>query len=116
MNERFPTDVIASRTLLGPNGPVRLLVGRPRPFDDEAPEGDHHCPIRIEGLEDEPVELAVAGVDSLQALILALGAIGDRIGSARQDLSFLGQPELGLLASQRLAPDSTVLSVRMSTA
>ncbi|AXX29838.1 hypothetical protein KCV87_07780 [Actinosynnema pretiosum subsp. pretiosum] len=93
-----------------------MSIGRPRPFDETDPEGDHHCPVRIEGLEEDPVDLSVAGVDSLQALILALGAIGDRVGSARQDLSFLGRPELGLLASQRVSPESTVLSVRMSTA
>ncbi|MBB5957148.1 hypothetical protein FHS29_003741 [Saccharothrix tamanrassetensis] len=108
-------DVVATRTLQGPDGPIRLSIGRPRPFDEAEPEGDHACPVRIEGLEDAPVELSVGGVDSLQALILALGVVGDRVNSAQREISFLGRPELGLPVTQRTSSGSTVLSVRMST-
>ncbi len=52
---------------------VNVLVGVPDRFPDS--EHDYYCPYQILGLQDERVRYA-AGIDSIQAIMLALERIG----------------------------------------
>jgi hypothetical protein len=75
---------------------VLLRIGKPVP--DPEPGGDWACPIQLIGLDDDSVQLAY-GVDSLQAVLLAIqlaGVLLERGPHAGEKLSWLGQTDLGL--------------------
>jgi hypothetical protein len=76
---------------------VVLKLGKPMP--DPLPGGDWCCPHQIVGLGDERVA-ATFGVDSLQALLLAVYSVRlrltERAEGASVALDWLGQPDLGL--------------------
>ncbi|MDA1132958.1 MAG: hypothetical protein O2905_07015 [Proteobacteria bacterium] len=65
-------EIIAERELdLADGGTVQVKIGKPQQF----PEGhSFYCPIQITGLGKE-INLRAGGVDSLQALLMALQAI-----------------------------------------
>ncbi len=65
--------VIAKRDLLlGRERRVQVLIGKPEPFPDGI---DWYCPYQITGIGSERVWWA-GGVDSVQALVLALQNVG----------------------------------------
>jgi hypothetical protein len=75
-------DVIAERAIDadGVTGAVQVRIGRPV----ADPEGDWSCPIQVTGIgSDAP--LSVAGVDSLQALTLALDMLRARLSAAGRE-------------------------------
>jgi hypothetical protein len=86
---------------------VVVRIGRPMP--DTLPGGDWYCPRQIVGLGEESVA-ASFGVDSLQALLLAVYALrldlAERAEAASVRLDWLGQPDLGL----RVDPNPHLLS------
>ncbi len=72
-------EIVAERRLLsvaqdGQTREVVILLGKPRPFPD-APYRDYYCPYQIRGVGTEKVG-AAGGVDALQAMQLAMVAIG----------------------------------------
>ena len=69
--------VIAERELDSADGrTVQVLIGQPQPFPEEG--GDYYCPFQITGIGNDMV-MHLAGVDSVQALLLALKMIGARL-------------------------------------
>ena len=65
-------EIIAERELEIADGrTVQVVIGKPRPFPDG---NDYLCPFQIIGLGKEII-IGAGGVDSLQALIMALHAI-----------------------------------------
>jgi hypothetical protein len=93
------TDVLAERRLeaIGADGSrtaVTLSIGRP--FPDPLPGGDWCCCFRVSGLGDGGVRAAF-GVDSLQALLLAIYRIQLELAAADGvRLEWLGMADLGL--------------------
>ncbi|WP_166355227.1 DUF6968 family protein [Phytoactinopolyspora limicola] len=86
--------VIAQRVLERHGREVRVLIGEPRPMDGTS--GDHVCPYRIEEPDDAASVTSFAvGVDSVQALMLALSKIGDTLQANHGGVTFLGRPQLG---------------------
>jgi hypothetical protein len=88
-------DVIVQRvfTIDGRSTPAVLRIGRPQ----EHPEGDWVCSVQITGLgEDEVYE--AAGVDSLQALVMALQMARTTLQAHRRThhITWLGGDDLGL--------------------
>jgi len=73
-------DVIATRKLTGTwaGKPIDILVEVGKPVPD--PQGDWICPFRISGGPQQTLFYA-AGLDSMQALYLALCMIGAKLGS-----------------------------------
>jgi hypothetical protein len=70
-------DLIAARTLVlhqdnGANSEINVLLGKPRQLPDHQ---DYFCPYQIKGAGDEKVRYS-CGVDSFQALHLALSTLG----------------------------------------
>lgn len=94
MNEG-PQEVIAHREFDVPGGstPAVLRIGRP----EAHPDGDWVCAVQITGLGDDEVYEA-AGVDSLQALTMALQMARVRLESHRrtQRIAWLSGDDLGL--------------------
>ncbi len=67
--------VIASRELtLDETGKVTVLIGKPQQFGDI----DWYCPYQIIGIRSGKVKRA-EGVDSVQALVLALSIVGAKL-------------------------------------
>lgn len=66
--------VIATRRLskIHNGGEVVVLIGEPKEYPGG---GDYYCPYQITGLEDAAIRHA-GGIDSIQALELALRMIG----------------------------------------
>lgn len=65
--------IIATRTLtLAKKGSVKVTIGKPEKFPDG---GDYYCPYQITGIGSGKIKYA-GGVDSVQALFLALQNIG----------------------------------------
>ncbi len=89
-------DVILTRELARYGKKVLVQVGRPVPF--ASGKSDCYVPFRIDGLDDEAQVLSAAGIDGVQALLLALGMIGDRL-RIEQGLTFLDSTELGFPAT-----------------
>src|SRR5262245_46848337 len=52
---------------------ARIRFGRPTRGPHPTKRGGYLCPIQITGLFSRPIFYSVGGVDSLQALIIALG-------------------------------------------
>ncbi|MGH9563259.1 MAG: DUF6968 family protein [Terracidiphilus sp.] len=89
-------DVIAERALdaIGDGGSfeVRVRLGKPTPH----PKGDWACPFQITGIGDEKVRL-IFGVDAVQALQLAMVAVGSHLSTHQKKakLAFLSENHLG---------------------
>lgn len=93
-NLGMPDDIgepIASRELTSPAGVVLAEFNRPQPWGD----GQWICGFRITGLADEPEVLWLPGQDSLQALLAAIGFVGDLLAKSEQPLTLWGNPKLG---------------------
>ena len=93
-------DVIASRT-----GPVELRIHRPLgwPSDQVDREPVWVCWYAISFPDGETRRGGIAGVDAIQALLLAFAAakgdldhVGDGTPTRRPELQWLGQDDLGL--------------------
>ncbi|MFZ3213709.1 MAG: hypothetical protein WA188_19560 [Terriglobales bacterium] len=99
------SDIIAERQLVGRQGDqtfaVTVRIGRPVPH----PDGDWECPYVISGLPN-PHGLRVGGVDAVQALSLALRAIGADLQLQRKDihLQWSGMDDLGFPVPEVDAP------------
>jgi hypothetical protein len=79
MQDAILGEVMMSRELNGADGTViTVLIGKPQPFPDGA---DYFCPWQIVGAGSEKVHRA-GGVDSVQAVILALQMIGATLMNA----------------------------------
>ena len=77
--------------------PVLLRIGKPAP--DPAPDGDWRCAVDFVGLPDGDGTFYAVGVDSLQALLLALSAATARLKALRargSALTWEGQAALGI--------------------
>lgn len=88
-------DVVARRELQLDGRDVTLVVGAAQAFD--ADETDVFCPVRLE--ESDGTEIwssRAGGVDSVQALLLALTAAGHRLAQHDGEVTFLGGRELSL--------------------
>jgi hypothetical protein len=73
--------VIATRQLdLRGKPTVKVIVGKPRPYPE--PPEDYYCPFQIVGLGNEKIYYA-SGVDSVQALALALRKIGILLNASK---------------------------------
>jgi len=70
---------------------VRVLVGKP----ERSAEAEYFCEVHIAGIGDEKVR-AIYGVDSMQALQLALKFASDALSSYRLGLTWLGNEDIGL--------------------
>jgi hypothetical protein len=98
-------DIIAERHLVGRQGDqtfaVTVKIGKPVPH----PDGDWECPYVISGLPS-PISLRVGGVDAVQALFLALRAIGADLKFLYKDihLQWLGMDDLGFPLPEFEAP------------
>lgn len=95
--------VIAKRILKAKDGrEIEVVFGRPEKFPDD---DDFYCPFQIIGLGDEKVRYA-GGVDSMQALILALKKLSYYVTSldevTKGEVQWLdgSEPDLGLLPVQ----------------
>jgi hypothetical protein len=74
-------DLVATRTFTfhredGTASEVNVLLGKPRQLPDHV---DYFCPYQIKGAGDEKVRYS-CGVDSFQALHLALSTLGVELG------------------------------------
>jgi hypothetical protein len=88
-------DVIAERVFRRADGrEVRALIGRPR----RKAKGEWVCEFQVLGVRHSKV-YSVPGVDSLQALQLALGMMMVQLESYQQKhgLTFLGDSYLALM-------------------
>jgi hypothetical protein len=88
--------VIATRQLTQDSRLVTIEIDRPRRISDA---GDFACDFRIDGLASGPVRAYAGGVDSIQALLLALAMVGEhlKVESDQGDpLKFVGGDALGL--------------------
>ena len=88
-------NVIAERELeLADGRTVQVVIGQPQLFPEG---GSFYCPIRITGIGKEKI-MRVGGVDSVQALVLALQAIDAHLfaslGAPDGILNWLGQQVL----------------------
>ena len=90
-------DVVADRTLEVSNGGIlgtaTVRLGRPRQSGDD----EWACPVQILGLDDDEVR-DVYGVDSLQALVLALQMVRARVTTQPSgvQVTWMGMDDLGL--------------------
>lgn len=90
-----PSQVIAHRTFTGPGLlRVHLSFCLPQPMPDMP--SDWYCAYRVQNLEDIAVDRYSLGIDSVQALQLALIAAGEYLNQHATPLSFLNMPNLGL--------------------
>jgi len=98
---KYPmTEVIARREFdfAGPHGHATVVasIGRPARMPD-APHGDWYCPWLIEG-PDRSHGMYGAGVDELQALLLAISGVRFDLQwiAQRGTLTWLEQGDLGI--------------------
>lgn len=90
-------EIIAERELEVSDGrTVRVRIGKPQPF----PEGhSFYCPFQIAGLGKEII-IRAGGVDTFQALILALQMIGATLYTSDEaragKLTWLGKRNFGI--------------------
>ncbi len=92
--------VIAERILEVPGHPnldIRVKIGQPRPFPDDPEEKDFYCPYQITGIGSEKVRY-MGGMDSMQALMLAIKILPVHLDLIRRD--YLGLRWLELPAGQ----------------
>jgi len=81
-------EVVATRTLVlvtddGASSEVLVFLGKPRQLPDHQ---DYYCPYQIKGAGDEKVRYQ-CGVDSFQALHLALSTLGVELEVLSKGLS-----------------------------
>lgn len=76
------------RVLERPDLEVCVRLGAPRPFPDD-PLSNYYCPYQVIGVGDAKVRYA-GGVDSLQALELALHLLPTELDRLRQECPGLG--------------------------
>lgn len=95
--------VIAKRTLQAKDGrEIEIIFGLPEKFPGD---DDFYCPFQLVGLGDEKVRYA-GGVDSMQALILALKKLSYYVSSLDEvkngEIQWLdgSNLDLGLLPAQ----------------
>jgi hypothetical protein len=97
-------DVIAERCLTLNTGEeereIRISLGRPYQEPDRA----YFCPFRISGMGEDYLNRA-GGVDSIQALQLALVMIGATLSTISEHLKWDGEPYTGFPSNT----DDTVL-------
>ncbi len=90
-------DVIATRDLeISDGSTVQVVIGQPQSF----PNGqDFFCPYQITGIGNEKIRHA-GGVDSLQALLLALQMISAELYTSDESragtLTWLGRRNFGI--------------------
>jgi hypothetical protein len=87
--------VIAERQLTlksdsTPDKEVRVVVGKPTQSEDR----DYYCQVQIVGLADENVR-SIYGLDSMQALQLALRFISTQLEEHRNVLYWVGDKDIG---------------------
>jgi hypothetical protein len=74
------TEVVAVRRLSWEGEPNReVLVSIGKPIEAPDSKGEFYCPIHTVGLGDEEIVTTIFGVDSFQAIELALRFIGWRL-------------------------------------
>ena len=69
---------------------VRVILGKPTQSD----KGDYCCQVQILGVGDERVR-PIYGLDSMQALQLALRFISSQLDDYRKDLRWVENDDLG---------------------
>lgn len=94
---------IATRVLETDGSDVVVRIYAPRP--DTEPGGDWLCAYCVDGLAAGPAEGAAHGADAVQALVLALVVIGDRLAQQDQRLRFLGYTDPGFPVTDPPAQD-----------
>ncbi|MEU0500108.1 hypothetical protein [Nocardia sp. NPDC005998] len=82
---------IATRELRKGDDPVVVTFGKPKPSEG----GSYSCPVRIEGMEAEPLTRAIFGVDAVQAIIEAMTFAGRLLEASEGEYTFLGESDLG---------------------
>lgn len=91
-------EVVARRTLSLANG-EQIVVRIGLPFAPTEYNGNYCCPYQIQGIGDEAIRYG-AGVDSLQALYLALISISTDLYTSNEgrsgQITWEGEGELGL--------------------
>lgn len=100
----MPNDFIAMRRLdLAGQTPGEVSVGIKRPVLEDGP---YKCEYQIVGIGDGKVRAAMGG-DSMQALVLALQAIGAELYTSEDAkegrLTWFGSPNLGFPVSDAIA-------------
>lgn len=92
--------IVARRTLQAKSGrEVEIIFGKPEKFPDD---DDFFCPFQVLGAGDEKVRYA-GGIDSMQALILALKKLSYYVTTLDEvtngEIQWLdgSEPDLGLL-------------------
>ncbi len=87
--------IIAERRLTFGDGPtakeVRVTVSKPVESADKA---DHYCQIQIIGVGDEKVR-PIYGLDSMQALQLALRFISEQLANYKKELRWVENEDIG---------------------
>ena len=69
-----------------------MIVGRPTESDNRQ---DYYCQVQVLGLGDEKIR-SVYGLDSMQALQLAIRFISAQLDRYRKDLRWLNNEDIGL--------------------
>jgi hypothetical protein len=95
--KKFIRSTIAERRLTLRNGSpnpkeVRVIVGKPTESDDKQ---DYYCQVQILGLGDEKIR-SIYGLDSMQALQLAVRFISAQLDKHRKYLRWLNNEDIGL--------------------
>jgi hypothetical protein len=94
--EKVAMNVIAERQLTfkdesSTSKDVRVVLGRPTKSNDME---EYSCEVQILGLGDEKVR-RIYGIDSMQALQLAIGFISGMLNLYRPGLTWLGNDNIG---------------------
>ena len=84
LGEVIAERVLAAKTKEGKSCEVSVLLGMPKPMP-EAPYGDYYCPYLIRGVGPEKIGWA-GGVDAIQAMQLAMVAIGAELENHQRQL------------------------------
>lgn len=86
---------MATREFDSAAGPVQVEIGAPVRMPDGTPM-TWMCGTRITGVTPEPEVTWAPGTDAIEALILALRIVGDRLDRSGIDLTWDGIAALGL--------------------
>jgi len=71
---------------------VRVIIGLPIQSQDKV---DYSCQVQILGLGDEQIR-SIYGLDSMQALQLALRFLSEQLADYRKNLRWVGNEDIGL--------------------
>lgn len=85
--------VVARRVITEADSPdreVTLTIGMPRSIERD----QWQCSILIEGLQDSPIADSATGIDSLQALLLAVESVRSHLKESGRRFAWLGESEL----------------------